>query len=217
VTVGVLEEECRRLNRRFVTFQAEKRPYVTLKWAQTRDGYLDNNRPAGSPAAWMTGPAARTLVHRLRAQSAAILAGTDTIERDDPSLTVRESGGKNPLRVVLDRTHRLSPKANVFDNEAETLVITDLGRGEEEKLLERLHGKDIQSLFIEGGGKLLRSFIDKGLWDEAYVFVSPLRVRDLPNGTSDEPIGVKAPEMPGEIVSAEKIGDSELFYCEAKR
>lgn len=235
VTVGVLETECRALNRRFFTFHTQKRPYVTLKWAQTADGYLDNNRPADVPPAWMTGPVARVLVHRMRARAAAIVVGTATVARDDPSLTVREAGGPTPLRVVLDRVLRLSPEARVFDGAAPTLVLTDRGRGAEALkryprceaeemdftgsaadrvgcLLALLHRRDIQSLFVEGGAALLKSFIDAGAWDEAVVFVAPLAVADLPGGTAAEPLGILAPSIPGTVVSEETLDGVKVFH-----
>jgi diaminohydroxyphosphoribosylaminopyrimidine deaminase/5-amino-6-(5-phosphoribosylamino)uracil reductase len=235
VTLGVLETECRALNRRFVTYQTEKRPAVTLKWAQTADGYLDNNRPPGVAPAWMTGPVARTLVHRMRAREAAILTGTNTIDRDNPALTVRQAGGRDPLRVVLDRTLRLSPAARVFDGAAPTLVVTDRDGGEKAKqryprcevaeidfsgsivpqLLDLLYRKKIQSLLVEGGEQLLRSFIEAGAWDEACVFVSPLSVRDLPGGTPTEPLGTPAPPIPGTVVGEETVGGVTLIHCKA--
>jgi diaminohydroxyphosphoribosylaminopyrimidine deaminase/5-amino-6-(5-phosphoribosylamino)uracil reductase len=236
VVLGVLEAECRALNRRFVTYQTEKRPYVTLKWAQTADGYLDNNRPPGVAPAWMTGPVARTLVHRMRAAEAAILTGTNTIARDDPALTVRDAGGRDPLRVVLDRALRLSPAARVFDGAAPTLVVTDRGGAEKARrryprceaaeidfsrsvvpqLLDLLYAEKIQSLLVEGGEQLLRSFIGAGAWDEARVFVSPLSVRDLPGGTPAEPLGTKAPAIPGTVVGEETVGGVRLILSGRK-
>lgn len=235
VTVDVLENECRELNRRFITCHTEKRPYITLKWAQTVDGWLDNNRPATAPAAWMTGPAARVAVHRLRAESDAILTGTNTIARDNPSLTVREDGGKNPIRVVLDRTLRLSPDAHVFDGEAPTLVLTAPERAAEaaerypkcavegvdfsagwHTILDVLYTRGILSLFVEGGAEILKSLITVGLWDEAYIFVSPLTVAELPNGTADEPPGIKAPAIPGQAASETTLGGTTLYYIKKR-
>jgi len=231
VKIGILEYECRNLNRRFITYYEKKRPYVTLKWAQTADGYLDNNRLPDVPATWMTGPVAKTLVHRLRAESDAILTGTNTIERDNPSLTVRESGGKNPLRVVLDRTLRLLPDARVFDGETPTLVLTAPGntsraenrypRCEVEEVdfnkgwtavFDALYARKIQSIFVEGGAYTLKSLIDAGLWDEAYVFVSPLKVVDLAGGSSAEPFGIKAPSIPGRALFQGQIAGSTIYY-----
>ena len=236
VAVGVLEKECRELNRRFITYHTQKRPYITLKWAQTADGYLDNNRPASVPATWMTGPAAKTLVHRLRSASDAILTGTNTIERDNPSLTVRESGGKNPLRVVLDRTLRLSPEAHVFDGEAPALVLTELGCGPQAKMrypfcetaeidfsrswpavFDALYARKIQSLFVEGGARILHSLIAAGWWDEAYVFASPMRVSELAGGMPAEPLGIKAPALPGTILSEQSIGGVSVYYTQKEK
>lgn len=231
VEVGVLENECRELNRRFITYHTRKRSYITLKWAQTSDGYLDNNRPSTVPATWMTGPVAKTLVHRLRAESDAILTGTNTIERDNPSLTVRESGGKNPLRIVLDRSLRLSPEARVFDGEAPTLLFTETGSGTAARqryprcevaevdftagwtaIFDALYARKVQSLFIEGGARTLHSLIEAGLWDEAYVFVSPLGVSDLAGGSTLGPLGIQAPPIPGRLLAEETVDKATLRY-----
>ena len=97
VTVGVLEEECRRLNRRFITFNEKRRPFVTLKWAQTADGYMDDHfRPLA-----ISTPYTRMLVHKLRAEADAILVGRVTAERDQPRLDVRHWSGPSPRRIVI--------------------------------------------------------------------------------------------------------------------
>lgn len=229
VTVGVLEAECRELNRRFITYHTEKRPYITLKWAQTADGYLDNDRLASAPPVWMTGPAARVVVHRLRAEADAILVGSHTILRDNPSLTVRESGGKNPLRVVLDRTLRLPPDARVFDGTAPTLVLTAsehvaearerYPRGEIASvdftagwpaILHVLYTRKIQSLLVEGGAQVLHSLLTARLWDEAFRFISPLRLGELPHGLGGA--GVRAPEIAGIPILKTTFGGSALVY-----
>jgi diaminohydroxyphosphoribosylaminopyrimidine deaminase/5-amino-6-(5-phosphoribosylamino)uracil reductase len=235
VEVGVLEQECRELNRRFITYHSQHRPYITLKWAQTADGYLDNNRLPETPPTWMTGAVARTLVHRLRAASDAILVGTRTVERDNPALTVREAGGKSPLRVVLDRSLRLAPTARVFDGEVSTLVLTHLGNlsATQERyplcevaevdfligwqaVLEELYAQNVQSLFVEGGATVLASLIEAGLWDEAYIFVSPLTVSDLAGGRPTEPLGIKAPSLPENIHAKKQIDGTTLYYCQQK-
>lgn len=125
VTVGMLERECLHFNRRFFTAQNLGRPYIILKWAQTSDGYLDAVRPSAEiPAAWMTGEAARILVHRWRAEEDAILVGSRTAMLDNPALTVREWHGRNPLRVVIDRRLTLPANLRVFDGEARTVLFT---------------------------------------------------------------------------------------------
>lgn len=205
VTVGVLEREARMLNRRFFTAQATARPYVILKWATTTDGYMDAMRPASTPAVWMTGAACKTFVHKMRAENDAVMVGRATTLMDNPSLTVRNYVGRNPLRVVVDRSLTLPATLSIFDDQAPTLLITDSGREqagraafaghpsvevkglssghgghfEIKQVLETLHQSGVQSLMVEGGACVLNSFIDSGLWDEAYIFRSDMSVRDL--------------------------------------
>ena len=139
VVVGVLEDECKALNRRFFTFHREQRPYIILKWAQTANGFIDDHF---KPTAISNG-FTRMLSHKLRAEEDAILVGRVTDERDHPQLTVRDWNGENPKRLVIDRNHPLN--------------------------LESLYAHGIQSLIIEGGAKTLQSFIDDNLWDEIRV------------------------------------------------
>ena len=139
VVVGVLENECKILNRRFFTFHREQRPYIILKWAQTANGFIDDHF---QPTAISNG-FTRMLSHKLRAEEDAILVGRVTDERDHPQLTVRDWNGENPKRLVIDRSHPLN--------------------------IESLHAHGIQSLIVEGGAKTLRSFIDNNLWDEIRV------------------------------------------------
>ena len=139
VTVGVLEAECKALNRRFFIFHREQRPYIILKWAQTANGFIDDHfKPIQ-----ISNDFTKMLSHKLRAEEDAILVGRVTDERDKPQLTVREWSGANPKRLIIDRAHPLN--------------------------LESLHAHQIQSLIVEGGAKTLQSFIDKGLWDELRV------------------------------------------------
>ncbi len=139
VKVGVLEEECRQLNRRFFTFHREQRPYIILKWAQTANGFIDDN---GQPLS-ISSPFTRMLSHKLRAEEDAILVGRVTADREHPQLTVREWRGNNPKKLVIDRLHPLN--------------------------LESLHAHGLQSLIVEGGAKTLQSFLVQNLWDEIRV------------------------------------------------
>ena len=142
VKVGVLEAECKALNRRFFTFHREKRPYIILKWAQTSNGFMDDHfKPIQISNSYT-----KMISHKLRAEEDAILVGRVTVERDHPQLTVREWHGSNPKRLVVDRAHPLN--------------------------LESLHAHQIQSLIVEGGAKTLDSFIEKNLWDEIRVEVN---------------------------------------------
>lgn len=199
VTVGVLEEECRHLIRRFITFHKLRRPYVTLKWAESSDGFIDLQREGGTPVCFST-PLTSMLVHKKRAEHAAILVGTRTAELDNPSLTVRNWYGPSPLRLTLDLKQRLSPTLHLLDGSVPTLVFTgqphpsspnveylplDLRQPLLPQLMQALYERNIQSLLVEGGSMLLQSFIDAGLWDEAFVEESPLRLFS----------GVKSPEI----------------------
>ena len=139
VEVGVLEDDCKALNRRFFTFHREHRPYILLKWAQTANGFIDDHF---KPTA-ISNSFTKMLSHKLRAEEDAILVGRVTDERDHPQLTVRDWNGENPKRLVIDRSHPLN--------------------------LESLYAHGIQSLIIEGGAKTLQSFIDDDLWDEIRV------------------------------------------------
>lgn len=139
VEVGVLEEECRALNRRFFTYHRLARPYIILKWAQTANGYIDDN---GKSLAIST-PFTKMLSHKLRSEEDAILVGRITNEREHPQLTVREWSGPDPKCLVIDRTHQLN--------------------------LESLHAHGVQSLIVEGGTKTLQSFLVQNLWDELRV------------------------------------------------
>ena len=139
VTVGVLEEECRELNRRFFTFHRLHRPYIILKWAQTANGFIDDNGKAIS----ISSPFTQMLSHKLRSEEDAILVGRVTDEREHPQLTVRHWVGPSPKRLVIDRQHPLN--------------------------LESLYHHNIQSLIVEGGRKTLDSFLAQSLWDEIRV------------------------------------------------
>ena len=200
VTVGVLERECRFLNRRFITFHTLRRPYVTLKWAQSADGYIGVRR-AGLPVR-LSSPLTAILVHKRRSEHAAIMVGTDTALLDNPSLTVRHWYGQNPVRVVPDRELRLPVSLHLFDGTVPTLVFTQSNRHPDSpntcyveadfgdgrllpQVMQMLHERNLQSLLVEGGSRLLQTFLEAGLWDEIYVETSPVRLGG----------GVKAPQV----------------------
>ena len=190
VTVGVLEAECRQLIRRFVVFHTCRRPFITLKWAESADGYIDLCRTGGRPVA-LSSPQTMMLVHKLRAEHSAIMVGRRTALLDDPSLTVRQWCGRSPVRVVLDRDLTLPPSLHLFDGSVPTLVFTsrqhDPLPGVEyvqidyacevlPQVLAALHARGLQSLLVEGGSRLLQSFLDAGLWDEIRVEEAPVRL-----------------------------------------
>jgi len=217
VVTGVLETECRWINRRFFTFNEKKRPYIILKWAQSADGYLDYERdkkPDQKPM-WITGKPERVLVHIWRAAEQSILAGAGTIRYDDPQLNVRFWTGNDPVRVILSSSGMLKKEAAVFRTNGTNIVFTqntetDVTNAEIVKLdnfrpsafqiTEYLHSKDVQSLLIEGGAVVLNHFISEGQWDEAKVFTGKNSFRK----------GVKAPEISGKVLSHSIFSRSSL-------
>lgn len=150
VIVGVMEKECLELNRRFITFNTHSRPYIILKWAQSVNGFIDNDFKSFTFSTQFT----KMLSHKLRAENDAILVGRVTDEREHPMLNVREWHGNDPMRIVL--THD-----------------TDIN-----EMLKELYSKKIQSIIVEGGAKTLKSFIDLDLWDEIRVETSPKYVNN---------------------------------------
>ena len=208
VKVGVLENESRELNKRFFTFHEKKRPYIILKWAESKDGFIapkNQRKPF-----WITSSESKKLVHKWRAEEDAILVGRITAEKDNPSLTVREVEGSNPIRIVIDKDLKLSADFNLFNNDAKTIIFNQTKSEENnsnnyikinfnnltKNILQELHKQNIQSIIIEGGTKTLQSFIDKNLWDEARIFTT--------NKTLTE--GVKPPTIKEEIISEDETG-----------
>ena len=168
VTVGILEKECMDLNKRFFTFHTKKRPYIILKWAQSKDGFIDKLRTESSPTInWITQPETQQLTHLWRSQEDAILVGKNTVLNDNPSLTVRAIEGKNPKRFVLAKQEEISSNYAVCNNEAETHFIEAKTAQE---ICDALYERNIQSVIIEGGKQTLETFISAKLWDEALVF-----------------------------------------------
>jgi diaminohydroxyphosphoribosylaminopyrimidine deaminase / 5-amino-6-(5-phosphoribosylamino)uracil reductase len=217
VETDVLMNECRCLNRRFFTFHEKKRPYIILKWAQTLDCYIDMERTPGQPAepVWITGTLARTLVHKTRAEEAAILVGTNTVLKDNPSLTTRDWSGRSPVRLVIDRNNKLPHHLKVFDGNAQTVVFAEkpgiLSPGIEycqidfqknvlQQILSALFNLDLLSVIVEGGAYTLQQFIDAGLWDEAHIY----------SGYQMFSGGVKAPRIEGLPAETLQLDNSSL-------
>lgn len=178
VSVGVLEDECKKINKRFFTFHTHKRPYITMKWAQTANHFIDNGF---KPTAIST-PYTKMLSHKLRAESDAILVGRVTNERDCPQLNVREWSGKDPKRIVLSKEN-----AELADLDFCQPIIP--------QLLNKLYLDGIQSLIVEGGAATLQSFIDADAWDEIRVETS---ATTFENGT-------KAPTLPQNVLIESSI------------
>ena len=207
VVVGVLEDQCKQHHKRFFTFHNKKRPYIILKWAETLDGFIAPKTKDELKPVWITNPISRQLVHKWRAEEQAILVGTNTVLQDNPTLTVRDWTGENPTRIVLDEKNILSRDLNVFNNESETIIITekeiDFSNQVASQICNLLHQNNINSVIIEGGAKTLQTFIDANLWDEARVFIGNLEFKE----------GVNAPKLSGKLISEQMIDNDTLkFY-----
>lgn len=214
VRVGILEDECLDLNRRFLTYHLLKRPYITLKWAQSADGFMDLKREQyGKGAFVFSTPLSMTWMHQVRAAHQAILVGANTALLDNPSLTNRLWIGDSPLRVVLDRAGRLPDNLHLFSDGLPTRVYVDktVSCTSHENIpnvivvrvdnivdnvsfiLHDLHRLKIQSLLVEGGANILDTFIGNDLWDELRVEKTDVFLKD----------GVHAPEIPDVGVMSE--------------
>ncbi|MFI3240931.1 MAG: bifunctional diaminohydroxyphosphoribosylaminopyrimidine deaminase/5-amino-6-(5-phosphoribosylamino)uracil reductase RibD [Bacteroidales bacterium] len=208
VVVGVLSEECERLNKRFVTAHQQKRPYLLLKWAESADGFLDRDRVGRGEQSVISNAVTQMMVHRLRARYDAIMVGSNTVVKDNPTLTVRNWYGDNPIRIVVDRGGIIPTDSNILTDGGETIIFGSCSaekvNGVEyvklkdcenpfEEILQELYNRNIISLMVEGGAKLLTSIIELELWDEARIEY----------GISDFSGGVEAPRIDGVLVSEE--------------
>ena len=221
VIENILEEECRKLNKRFFTFHEKRRPYVILKWAQTSDGYLDKNREIGEKGVnWISSPESKVLVHKWRSEEQSILVGRNTILNDNPSLTVREISGKNPTRIVIDSQLQLSKDVNIFSKDAPTLVFNRLKNDKidgvewikisetsTKRILDELFKRNIQSVLVEGGSRTLQYFIIDNVWDEARVIVGDVKFGD----------GIKAPVMNKVPSRAHQFSNHDTIYYYHRR
>jgi diaminohydroxyphosphoribosylaminopyrimidine deaminase / 5-amino-6-(5-phosphoribosylamino)uracil reductase len=198
VEVGVLEDECKDLNKRFFTFHTKRRPFIFLKWAETKDGFIATSpqtplqrrgafKESASPRLLISNEFTNRLVHKWRSEEAAILVGTNTVESDDPELTTRLWPGNSPVRLVIDMNLRLPSSFKVFNGQVKTIIFNSIKHEEDENLMyyqvtedvsvvhqivNALYQLKIQSVIVEGGAKLLQSFIDEGMWDEARVIIN---------------------------------------------
>ena len=217
VTFGILEKECNELNKRFFTFHRKNRPFIILKWAESSDGFIGPKNRSEEKPVWISNEYSRQLVHKWRSEEQAILIGTQTIIDDNPSLTVRDWTGENPIRVIIDKENSIDSSKNVFDNQAKTIVFStkeatsnsetiqnikiDFDINSTQTIVEKLYENNIQSIIIEGGSKTIQSFIDANIWDEARVFIGEIKLHD----------GTKAPEFKKAIYSKSYLKKDTLL------
>jgi diaminohydroxyphosphoribosylaminopyrimidine deaminase/5-amino-6-(5-phosphoribosylamino)uracil reductase len=202
-----LEKEAIELNKRFFTFYTKHRPYIILKWAQSNDGKIAN---ADHSRVFISNEESNRLVHKWRSEEAAILVGTNTALYDDPSLTTRLWTGNNPVRLVIDKDLKLPSSLKLFDGKIKTVVFNKHKQSEGElsyykiddskdiipQILNALHQLKIQSVIVEGGAKLLQSFIDAGYWDEARVITNTILLIEN---------GINAPVLKEDTLTTEEM------------
>ncbi|TKC10190.1 bifunctional diaminohydroxyphosphoribosylaminopyrimidine deaminase/5-amino-6-(5-phosphoribosylamino)uracil reductase RibD [Pedobacter polaris] len=213
VVIGILEDKCSYINRRFFNRIKQQRPFIILKWAQTANQYF---APMGGTQQWITGPLSKQLSHQWRGEEDAILVGKQTALIDNPLLTNRNSSGKNPIRIVIDRSLTIPTTHHLYNNEAKTIIFNEVKTAVVEnihfiqmedmkfylaqKIAFQLYLMDIQSVIIEGGAQILNQFINANLWDEARIFTSKINWNE----------GIKAPEIKGNVIEQLSLGDDDL-------
>lgn len=215
VLVGVLEQECKLLNRRFFTFHQKKRPYIILKWAQTQSGFIAPKQQKERQPVWITNETSKQFVHKWRSEEQAILVGTNTVFKDNPKLDVRLWSGKNPVRIVLDRNLKLPKNSHVFDGKNKTIVLcenpienrenvifepVDFQQEIAQQICAILYKHELQSLIVEGGSQTLQTFLQAGLWDEARVFTGKTVFEN----------GIPAPTFSGKLIAQKNSSGDEL-------
>ena len=211
VDIGILKDLGLELNRRFFTQVQKKRPYITLKWAQTSDGYIARSN---FDSKWISNSWSRMNAHRMRAVEDAILIGARTALNDNPRLTVRDWVGKDPLRLLVDKRLSVAAESYLLSDGQPTIIYNtkknlvdetlEYVKLDEDKftdgLLSDLNRRKVQSIMVEGGTAMIQQLADEGLWDEAWVFTAP----------NDFEEGVLAPRIHGKLIHRTNIGDDEL-------
>ena len=220
VITGVLEKECKDLNKRFFTFHTKKRPYIVLKWAQSKNLKIAN---ADFSRVYITNALSNRLVHRWRSEEAAIMVGTNTALLDNPALDTRNWTGPDPVRLVIDMTLRLPQTLKIFDRKQKTVIFNFLKEEEQDNLLfYKLHKEQssvkalleacyklkLQSILVDGGNKLAESFINEGAWDKARVIENSQSIIDN---------GLRAPLLANHrLISSETIATNIVSYYQNK-
>jgi diaminohydroxyphosphoribosylaminopyrimidine deaminase/5-amino-6-(5-phosphoribosylamino)uracil reductase len=216
ITVGILEDKCNELNKRFFTFHQKKRPFIILKWAETQDGFIAPLERNEKKPVWITNEFSRQLVHKWRTEEQAILVGTQTVIDDNPKLNARDWHGNNPIRIVLDQNKRISKNSAVHDMQQKTIFFTnsendlstensiferiDFKQNSTEQIVDTLYNHKVQSVIVEGGRQTLQTFIDANLWDEARIFT----------GITTFEQGIKVPVLPKRNFEKYVIENDEL-------
>lgn len=215
VVTGVLENECWLLNKRFFVFHTEHRPFIVLKWAQTANGKIANNT---DERLFISNEFTNRLVHKWRSEEMGILVGTNTVFTDDPQLSNRLWNDKQPVRLIIDMNLRLPSSLKIFDKQQPTIIFNKIKQEQEDNLsyyqitddvsivhqvLNACYQFNIQSILIEGGAKLLQSFIDEDAWDEARIITNEKLYIE----------GLSSPQLNNNIlINSENIFNDRIDY-----
>ncbi len=212
VTVGILEESGRKIIEKFIANSIYKRPYITIKMAVSKDGFMG----VKGRSVWLSNEFARFWSHKLRAEHEGILVGSETVMVDNPSLTTRLYPGENPVRIVLDRRNRLDGDSNIFNTEALTIHISKEGRSglvfpnlsyavDSESFLQEVmdicFANKVYSVIVEGGSTIIKAFLENELWDQAYIIRTPIMIHD----------GIPAPVITGDFEKSFILADNEII------
>ena len=216
VSIGICEKECKKLNHRFFVKNIYKRPFIILKWAQSKDGFI-NGENYKEGITKISGKKSHDLSHHWRSKEDAIMVGKNTLLYDNPLLTVRRVNGPNPKRIILNKNLDLPETLNVFNNDSNNIILSHSSIIKEKNnklifldfekksflknIMDKLYENKIQSIIIEGGSKLINSFIKEGLWDEIRCFSSEKIIKK----------GIKAPNFSFIKSDYKKIGKDKLF------
>jgi len=216
-SVGILETECKKLNQRFITFHSKKRPYIILKWAETRDGFIDHERNLINTRTinWISQPTTQTFTHQWRTHEQGILVGWKTILYDNPSLTSRAFYGKSPIRIVIDPNLNTPQDSKIFNDDSELYVFNSKHNDEStlkkfiklkdfkiETILNELYKLKISSIIIEGGKYTLEKFLLSNLWDEARIII----------GSSTFKNGLPSPKINRTPQKEVRIGEDRILF-----
>lgn len=201
VSVGLCSDLSKQLNAVFMTAHTHQRPFITLKWAQSADGFMDSQRSENCAPARFSTPLSSSLVHRLRSLHNAILVGSGTVIADNPRLDVRLFAGESPIPIILDRRGRINSDFNIFSRH-DTLIINDFSGLND--VMHSLYQQGITSVLVEGGPSVLSSFLNAGLWDAARIETAPFALGK--NGSA------KAPSAPAKPIRSFNIRPNKIAW-----
>ena len=219
VSLNILKEKCEDLNKRFFNFHMKKRPYIIIKWAETKDGIISKkDKPLK-----ISNKYSQVINHKWRSEECSIMLGTKSILTDNPRLNVRNFIGKDPFIIIIDKNLTITKDKNIFSNKQTKIIFNnkksltkdnliyekiDFSKNTIYQILDRLYNKNILSVIVEGGSNTIQRFLDDNIWDEARVFISSKLAKE----------GVKSPCLKNhDKIYSKKIFDDKLIVYKRKR